>query len=61
MPYSTAHSRLDTAIGLYDRGEFRRALNELYRAREVLGEDPEGIANHISRYIAKCMAELKGR
>lgn len=61
MPYTTAHSHLDSAIGLYDRGRFREALQELRKARESLGDDPEGIRQHISRYTAKCLSELGQR
>lgn len=58
MPYTTAHSYLDFAIGLYDKGRFQEALQELRKARESLGDDPEGIRQYISRYTAKCLSEL---
>ena len=58
MPYTIAHSHLDSAICLYDKGKFKEALQELRKARESLGDDPEGLRQHISRYMAKCLSEL---
>lgn len=57
MSYSIAQMHLDTAISLYERHEYRKALDILNKVREEFGDNP-GKVSTVKKYIRLCLVNM---
>lgn len=60
MSYSIAQMRLDTAISMYEKQQYRQALDLLNKVREEFGDNPGKIST-IKKYIRLCLVNMPRR